>query len=212
MTNGLLYVVSGPGASGKGTICQAAMIKTQSPVWLSISTTTRQPRVDEVHGEHYFFVTKPEFQHMIDKGDMLEYTNFNDNYYGTPIQYFKEKLQQGVDVVLEIETDGAAQVKQRYPDIVSVFVMAPSMQALESRMRDRMAKGKPFDQMITDERESAETLIRWRMQKAQDELKLLPQYDYLIINDKLDDAVDDLLAIMRSERCSVKRSQNGYHF
>ena len=206
MAKGVLYVVSGPSASGKGTICHGVMGRaaaSNTPLWLSVSATTRPPRVEEVDGVHYFFKTKNEFADMVARNDVLEHTFYNDHYYGTPVQYFNEKTSQGVDVILEIETDGAAQVKHRYPDAVLVFVMAPSLLVLEQRLRDRIVKGKPFGVFTPEEQEKTEEMIHWRMSKAREELQLISQYDYLVVNDRLDTAVDDLLAIIRSQRCRI---------
>lgn len=190
MSKGLLLVVSAPSAGGKGTILKE-LFQRDKNLRMSVSATTRQPRPGEAHGEHYYFIDRDEFQQMIDSGSMLEYAEYVGNLYGTPRGPVDQWLEEGHDVVLEIEVQGGAQIKKIMPDCVSIFIAPPSMEVLEKRLRGRG----------TEE----EDTIRKRLDTARRELAQVGHYDYVVVNDQLEDAVDDMQAIIRSEKLRYMR-------
>ena len=188
---GVLLVVSGPSGTGKGTICQ--ILREQLPdLGYSISVTTRQPRVGEVDGKSYFFKTVPEVQEMIAKGELLEYAEVYGNYYGTPRKYVMDLLQSGHDVLLEIDIQGALQIKERFPEGVFVFIVPPSLDELSARIYKRG----------TD----SEEVIKRRMASAASELTYAAKYDYIIVNDIATKAANKVLTIMEAERYRVART------
>ena len=188
---GVLLVVSGPSGAGKGTICQ--ILREQLPdLGYSISVTTRQPRVGEVDGKSYFFKTVPEVQEMITKGELLEYAEVYGNYYGTPRKYVMDLLQSGHDVLLEIDIQGALQIKERFPEGVFVFIVPPSLDELSARIYKRG----------TD----SEEVIKRRMASAASELTYAAKYDYIIVNDIATKAANKVLTIMEAERYRVART------
>ena len=188
---GVLLVVSGPSGAGKGTICQ--ILREQLPdLGYSISVTTRQPRVGEVDGKSYFFKTVPEVQEMIAKGELLEYAEVYGNYYGTPRKYVMDLLQSGHDVLLEIDIQGALQIKERFPEGVFVFIVPPSLDELSARIYKRG----------TD----SEEVIKRRMASAASELTYAAKYDYIIVNDIATKAANRVLTIMEAERYRVART------
>ena len=188
---GVLLVVSGPSGAGKGTICQ--ILREQLPdLGYSISVTTRQPRVGEVDGKSYFFNTVPEVQEMIAKGELLEYAEVYGNYYGTPRKYVMDLLQSGHDVLLEIDIQGALQIKERFPEGVFVFIVPPSLDELSARIYKRG----------TD----SEEVIKRRMASAASELTYAAKYDYIIVNDIATKAANKVLTIMEAERYRVART------
>ena len=188
---GVLLVVSGPSGAGKGTICQ--ILREQLPdLGYSISVTTRQPRVGEVDGKSYFFKTVPEVQEMIAKGELLEYAEVYGNYYGTPRKYVMDLLQSGHDVLLEIDIQGALQIKERFPEGVFVFSVPPSLDELSARIYKRG----------TD----SEEVIKRRMASAASELTYAAKYDYIIVNDIATKAANKVLTIMEAERYRVART------
>ena len=188
---GVLLVVSGPSGAGKGTICQ--ILREQLPdLGYSISVTTRQPRVGEVDGKSYFFKTVPEVQEMIAKGELLEYAEVYGNYYGTPRKYVMDLLQSGHDVLLEIDIQGALQIKERFPEGVFVFIVPPSLDELSARIYTRG----------TD----SEEVIKRRMASAASELTYAAKYDYIIVNDIATKAANKVLTIMEAERYRVART------
>lgn len=188
---GVLLVVSGPSGAGKGTICQ--MLRDQLPdLGYSISVTTRAPRTGEVDGESYFFKTIPEVKLMIEKGELLEYAEVYGNYYGTPRKYVEEQLESGRDVLLEIDIQGALQIKKRFPEGVFVFIVPPSLDELSARIYKRG----------TD----SEDVIKRRMASAASELTYAAEYDYIIINDIAEKAAQKVLTIMEAERYRVART------
>lgn len=186
---GQLMVFSGPSGVGKGTILAKYMAGRQD-ICYSVSATTRAPRPGEEDGVHYFFWTKERFEEMIDAGQMLEYAQYSGNYYGTPKQFVEEKLAAGVDVVLEIEVQGAAKVRAACPEGLFVFVMPPSFEELRSRLTGRGT-------------EDAAT-VQKRLDAALSEMRRADSYDYVIVNDDLDRAVEDLSAVVRAACCSIK--------
>lgn len=188
---GMLVVVSGPSGVGKGTLVKA-LLNQQPELQVSISVTTRKPRPGEVDGTHYFFRTEEQFMEMVAEGDLLEYSQFVSGlYYGTPRAYVEETISRGQDLILEIDVKGAIQVKESFPHGVYVFLLPPTMEELEQRLIKRQT-------------EAAEA-IRQRLSVAVDELNFLPLYDYQVVNDDLQAAVGTLKAILKAERCRVKR-------
>ena len=190
--NGLLLVISGPSGVGKGTLVNALMERNQK-IKMSVSATTRAPRPGEIEGVHYFFKTEEEFKAMVDRGEFLEYIHvFGSKYYGTPRSFVEQQLENGYDVILEIDVQGAMKVKQAFPDAVLMFITAPSMSEIKSRLIGR----------------GTETMeqVEKRFATAFEEIKMIPQYDYVIINDVIDVAVHHMEAILEAERCRTGRS------
>ena len=192
-SKGLLVVLSGPSGVGKGTVRQA-LFETDTnhdQFYYSVSATTRQPRPGEVDGKDYFFVSRDEFEGMIEDERLLEYAEYVGNYYGTPLQYVEEMTEQGKDVFLEIEVQGALQVKRRMPDGVFIFLAPPTMHELESRIVNRG----------TD----APEVIEKRMHQAREELQLVTHYDYVVENDNVDSAVERIQTIINAEHLKTDR-------
>ena len=187
---GLLLVVSGPSGTGKGTICKD-IVSNHEDINLSISATTRKPRVGEVEGKSYFFKTKEEFEAMVDRGEFLEYAMIYDNYYGTPKKAIFDELDMGRDVILEIEMQGAMQIKEVYPQAVFIFVLPPSLQELRNRIVGRGTE--TYEQ------------IEKRFNSAYDEIKLLGDYDYFIFNNIVEKSSEEILNILEVEKNKVKR-------
>ena len=193
---GILIVVSGFSGAGKGTLMKKLM-QDYDNYALSISATTRQPRVEEEDGREYFFRTKEEFEKMIARDELIEYARYVENYYGTPKQYVMEQLEAGKDVILEIEIQGARKIKKKFPEAVLVFVTAPSMEVLRERLVGRGT-------------ETAE-VIHQRLARAAQEAEGVDEYDYVLVNDQLDEAVDRLHGIIQSEHFSMKRNLDFIH-
>ena len=187
---GLLLVVSGPSGTGKGTICKDIDAKHED-INLSISATTRNPRVGEVEGKSYFFKTKEEFEAMVDRGEFLEHAMIYDNYYGTPKKAIFDELDMGRDVILEIEMQGAMQIKEVYPQAVFIFVLPPSLQELRNRIVGRGTE--------------TEEQIEKRFNSAYDEIKLLGDYDYFIFNNIVEKSAEEILNILEVEKNMVSR-------
>lgn len=187
---GIFIVLSGPSGVGKGTICKRIIEKFNS--WYSVSMTTRGKRVNEVEGVDYFFVTKEQFEKGISNDDFLEYAVYNDNYYGTPKSIIDDKLNGKVDVVTEIEVNGAKRIKEIYQDSVLIYVLPPSLEELENRLRLRNTED--------------EFSIQKRMNITKQELKEIGFYDYVVVNDDLDKTVERVIGIIESERCKVVRN------
>ncbi len=192
---GLLIVVSGPSGAGKGTVCSAYLERNPHAI-LSVSVTTRKPRVGEKEGVNYFFRDKETFLKMVENGEFLEYAEVYGNYYGTPKKFVEEKLAAGRDVILEIDIQGALQIKDRFPEAVFVFIIPPSMEELKRRIVKRGT-------------EDAEAIYR-RFQSAYRELNYISRYNYVIINDTVDSAVAKLEAIVLAEKCRVDRNKQLY--
>ena len=183
-SEGLKLILSGPSGSGKGTIVKE-LIKEENFV-VSISATTRQPRVGEEHGKHYFFKTTEEFEEMIAKEELLEYANFCNNYYGTPKAFITETIKSGKDIILEIEVQGAMQAKSAYPDALLIFIMPPTFEELQSRLIGRGTE--------------SEDVIKARLKRAKEELLAFKEYDYIVINDNLEEAVANIKQIVQAEK------------
>ena len=190
---GLLLVVSGPSGAGKGTICKS-ILEQNDHIKLSISATTRKPRTGEVHGVNYFFIEKEEFKTMIEQGEFLEYAQIYDNFYGTPKSAIMETLEKGQDVILEIEMQGARQVKEVYPEGIFVFVLPPSLKELKNRIVGRGT-------------ETAEEIEK-RFSCAFEEIKQIDDYDYFIVNQDVEKSVKELESIISSEKNKVTRYKN----
>ncbi|MCH4176574.1 MAG: guanylate kinase [Streptococcaceae bacterium] len=188
---GLLIVFSGPSGVGKGTVRKAIFDNENHEFEYSVSMTTRTQRPGEVDGLDYFFRTKVEFEEMIKKGEMLEYAEYVGNYYGTPLKYVNETLDQGKDVFLEIEVQGALQVKEKAPDGVYIFLTPPDLIELRER--------------ITNRGTDSEEIINERMQKAREEIEMMQLYDYAVVNDEVSHAVERVLKIIDAEHCRVDR-------
>lgn len=186
---GLLVIISGPSGAGKGTVV-SELIKNKSYA-LSTSITTRQAREGEIDGVHYFFRNTEEFKKMIEKNELLEYAEFCGNYYGTPMFYVEEQLEQGKNVILEIEVQGALQVKERYKEAILIFLTPPNIVELRRRLENR----------------ATETLekINMRMKRAKEEIRLIDKYDYIVINEIVEEAVFGINNIVESEKMSAKR-------
>lgn len=179
---GMLYVVSAPSGCGKGTILSEVFKRNES-IFYSVSATTRLPREGEVDGVNYFFMTKEQFKNLAENGQMLEYAEFCGNFYGTPRSAVEEKLDAGYDVVLEIETKGAMLVKERMPEATLIFILPPSVKELKRRLNKR---GTETDDVINQ-----------RVSEAVGEIKKAYDYDYVMMNDELSDAIDDFISIMK---------------
>lgn len=190
MGKGVLLIISGPSGSGKGTIVERLVDDLGYRV--SISATTRNPRPNEENGVHYFFKTKEEFEKMIEAGELLEHACFCDNYYGTPKEYVERQLVEGNNIILEIEVQGALQVKKKYNDAVLIFTMPPTIAELRRRLVNRGT-------------EDMETIDK-RIKRAEEELEYLPQYDYIVINDTVEQAVRDVDCIVRAEKMRCGRN------
>lgn len=196
MSRGVLVVVSGFSGAGKGTIMKSLMAKYDNYA-LSVSATTRSPRPGEEDGREYFFRTREEFEEMIRQDQLIEYAQYVENYYGTPRTYVEEQLAAGRDVILEIEIQGARKIKKKFPEAVLVFVTAPSMAELRGRLVGRGTE--------------SQEVIRQRLARAAKEAEGVEEYDYLLVNDDLEKAVDTLHDIIQSEHHSMKRNLGFIH-
>ncbi len=193
MNKGLVIVVSAPSGGGKGTILKE-LFKRNTNMKFSVSATTRNPRPGEVDGQSYYFTDKKHFEELIAEGKMLEHAEYCGNYYGTPKEPIEKAVAEGYDIVLEIEVQGGAQIKKKIPDCVSVFITPPSMKVLERRLRNRGTE--------TDE------VIKNRLNTALQEIPRAKDYDYIVVNDELEKAVDELEAIIKAEKLRYERNKN----
>ena len=188
--SGKLFIISGPSGAGKGTICQRLIADTK--VELSVSMTTRNPRPGEVEGINYYFTSKEEFQREIAAGGFLEHAQVYGNYYGTPKAKVIEKLSQGIDVVLEIDIQGALNVKEAYPNGLFIFILPPSMHELRKR--------------ITGRGSETEEAINLRLSQTLKEISYIDKYDYCVVNGELEEAVDRVKSIVIAEHSRVSQS------
>ncbi len=191
---GLLIVLSGFSGSGKGTIMKELLSRYPEEYALSISATTRSPRQGEVDGREYFFRTKEEFQQMIRENALLEYAQYVENYYGTPKAYVEEQLANRKNVILEIEIQGALKIKEQFPETLLLFVTPPSAPVLKERLTGRGTE--------------TEEVIHSRLTRAVEEADGCEVYDYLIVNDRLEESVEEVHQIIRSERSRMRRNLN----
>ena len=189
MNKGLLLVLSGPSGSGKGTINQ--VIAEDPNVFISVSATTRQPREGEQDGKHYYFLSKEEFESRLSTGMILEHNVYCGNYYGTPKKEVYEHLEQGHDVILEIDVNGALKVMKEN-DVVSIFIMPPSLEVLEQRLRGRGTE--------------TEEVVQQRLNEALTEISKAYEYDYIVVNDNLEDAIVQVKAIIVTEKCKTEQN------
>ena len=181
----MVYIISAPSGSGKSTLV-TELLKLVAGLDFSISYTTRPPRGSELDGKHYFFVLRPEFEAMIEAGEFLEHAEVFGNYYGTARRFLREAEQQAHDLVLDIDVQGATQIKEKLPEAVSIFILPPDRQTLEWRLRKRS--------------EDAEPVIQRRLVTAKREIENYDKYDYIVINDRLEESIEGLQAIVQSER------------
>lgn len=190
MKKGILYIVSGPSGAGKGTVC-AELMKMRSDTFLSVSATTRAPREGEIDKVHYFFLTKEEFEERINNDMMLEYASFCGNYYGTPREEVAKKLDEGKNVILEIEVQGAMKVKEKFESACLIFILPPSMTELRNRLTLRGTE--------------KEEVIEKRLSRALEEIEYIDKYDYVLINDDLQSAANRLSGILDCEKMRTVR-------
>lgn len=193
MKEGFLLIVSGPSGSGKGTVCKELMENNDNIIF-SVSATTRLPREGEVDGVNYFFVTEDEFNSMVGNDEFLEHANVHTNMYGTPKKFVLDQIQKGNIVLLEIDVQGALQVMNSFENTVSVFLLPPSLEVLESRLRNRATE--------------SEDKLKVRLSNAKNEINLVDKYDYYVVNDILEDAVLSISEIINSENLKVSRNKN----
>lgn len=193
MNKGLLVVISAPSGCGKDTIINEIMKDMGDKASISVSMTTRDMRAGEVDGVNYYYVSKEQFEENIRNGEMLEYTTYGSNYYGTPVAPVKEKLKNGKVVFLIIEVEGGENVRKIFPDCVKIFVIPPSMYELEKRLRGRGS--------------DKEEVIKERMEIAKTELQRATEYDYIVENDVLEEAISDIKTIIRAEQLRINIMQ-----
>ncbi|HEX2924983.1 MAG TPA: guanylate kinase [Ruminiclostridium sp.] len=191
MQKGLLVVVSGPSGTGKGTVCKKLLSQRDS-VRYSVSATTRKPREGEIEGHSYFFVSESKFLDMIENDALIEWDKYCDNYYGTPKAFVDSCIENGTDIILEITVEGALEIKQKYPECVLIFILPPSFEELRRRIECRATE--------------CSDIIEKRLQKAANEIKYVSKYDYLILNDSVDEAVLNIEKVLDSERLKPSRN------
>lgn len=194
MTNkGVIAVISGPSGVGKGTIC-TYLTEKYDDFFLSVSATSRSPRPNEVDGVHYHFKTPEEFKKMIDNDEFLEYAGYVDKFYGTPKAPCYKHIEKGINAILEIEVQGGMKVKEKEPDTVMIFVVPPSMEELESRLRGRGTE--------------TEEVILQRLARAKEELLQMKDYDYIVVNNSVEEAAEQIRNILNSESLKTKNIIN----
>lgn len=189
---GLLIVVSGFAGSGKGTLMKR-LTEDHEGYALSVSMTTRAPRPGEIHGREYFFVSREEFEQKIRENGLIEYASYVENYYGTPRAYVEEQMAGGKDVILEIEVQGALKVKERFPDAVLIFVLPPGVRELYERLKNRGTE--------------TEDVIRKRMRRASEEVSAIEKYDYILINDEVEESVRKLHGLIGAAHAAPGRNE-----
>lgn len=189
---GILVILSGPSGSGKDTVLNK-LCECNPDVKVSVSMTTREKRDDEIDGVHYYFVTREYFEKKISENRMLEYAEYAKNYYGTPAEPVDEMLSQGKSVILKIEVQGAEKIRNRYDDVISIFLMPPSLRVLEQRLRGRGTED--------------EETIQHRLFIAKEEIRKAYDYDYVVFNDTVENAVADIKAILCAEKRKIERNK-----
>ena len=194
---GLLIVISGASGTGKGTVCKKILADLPEVAY-SVSATTRNPRPGEIDGKEYYFLSVDDFKTWILEEKFLEYANVYGNFYGTPLNKIEERLSRGEDVLLEIDVQGALNVKQKCPEGVYIFLLPPSLEELKRRIEGRGT-------------ENAESLTK-RLKNAVEEIKIGREYDYVVVNDSIDGAVDQIKAILTAERLKVARNTEKFNF
>ena len=189
---GLLIIISGPAGSGKGTI--VSRLRELAPFDFSVSATTRSPRPGEQHGVHYYFVDKADFESKIREGEMLEYAQYVGNYYGTPKKPVEDALNEGKNIILDIEVQGALQIKEKMPEAIMIYVLPPDYETLLARIRGRGTE--------------TEDVIQKRMNQAKNEIRTFPSYDYVVINRDggIERAAQDILSILYAEKMRTVRN------
>ena len=193
MSKGNLFIVTGPSGAGKGTVL-GRLLPTMEQLQYSVSATTRAPREGEEDGVNYYFLNRNDCLNMVDRGEFLEYAEYVGNFYGTPAGPVDECLEKGVDVILEIEVQGALTVKSKRPEAKLVFIIPPTFADLELRLRSR---GSESDEVIAK-----------RLEKAKEEYSMANHYDYIVCNGEVEQAVEELRSIIKAARCTVDRRIN----
>ena len=188
---GQVIVISAPSGAGKDTVVKELMKNNPDSRWVSISATSRAPREGEQEGVDYYYLSKEEFEKKIEEGYFLEYTNYAGNYYGTPKEYIEKKVNKGIDVILIIEIEGAANIKKLIPEAIFIFIMPPSLKELVRRLKKRGT-------------ENNEKILK-RFHAAYQEINEVSKYNYVVVNDKLEDAVNKVESILNAEKCRVDR-------
>lgn len=194
--SGQIIVISAPSGAGKGTIIQKLLERDSKTRWLSISATSREPREGEKDGVNYYYLSKEDFEKKIKEGYFLEYTNYAGNYYGTPKEYIKEKIEKGIDVILEIEIEGATNIKKLIPEALFIFIMPPSLKELVKRLKKRGT-------------ETNDKILK-RFHAAYKEVNEVTKYNYVVVNDEVDIATEKIEAILKAEKCRVDRIEEVY--
>lgn len=192
---GILTVISGPSGCGKDTVTQE-LLKKRKNIWVSISCTSRLPRPNEENGKDYYFLTKEEFENKIKNNEMLEYAEYADNYYGTPKEYIQSHLDNGEDVFLIIEIQGAMKIKELLPETLFIFILPPSMKELKNRLENRKTETKEK--------------IDKRFKQAYTEINEVSKYNYVVVNDEVENATMKIDAILTAEKCRVDRIEEVY--
>ena len=193
---GQIIVISAPSGAGKGTVIAELLKNDNESRWLSVSATSRSMREGEKEGVNYYYITEEDFKEKIENDYFLEYTNYAGNFYGTPKEYIKQHLEKGIDVILEIEIEGATNIKKLIPEALFIFIMPPSLKDLVKRLKKRGT-------------ESNDKIIK-RFHEAYKEINEVTKYNYVVVNDKLEDTVDTIEAIIKAEKCRVDRIEEVY--
>lgn len=195
-SEGLITVLSGPSGAGKGTVLKR-VLEIKNDLKLSISATTRKPRNGEKNGVNYFFKTNEEFEKMINQNELVEWVEYCGNYYGTPMKYLLDLIYNGIDVILELEVNGALKIKKSNPECILIFITPPSFNELKKRIKGRGTESND--------------VIKKRLSESKEEFKQVNSYDYLVVNDNLNKAVSDVISIINAEKLKTERN-NKFEF